>query len=110
MAHFVIAGKANDPDYARVFRLNNVLFRKRQAQITPLQAEMLAHHLHINMPDFHIQLIPKHPDEWDEYARQVFIQNGWAKRMARDRTIKSPERLGGQMIWRESGELIGLYL
>ncbi|TPX66454.1 hypothetical protein SpCBS45565_g04463 [Spizellomyces sp. 'palustris'] len=67
---------------------------------------MLAHHLNINLPSFHITLLPQHPDDWPDYARQIFIQNGWANRMAHDRTFKTPEGLE-QMIWRESGELIG---
>ncbi|KAI8914778.1 hypothetical protein DFJ77DRAFT_463295 [Powellomyces hirtus] len=86
MAHFVIAGKANDPEYAK--------------------AEMLAHHLRTNLPDFHIELIPKHPSQWEEYVRNTYTQKRWSERMARDRTYKDPARLQ-QMIWRKSGELIG---
>ncbi|KAJ3018235.1 putative malate dehydrogenase 1B [Thoreauomyces humboldtii] len=88
MAHFVIAGRANDPEYAK--------------------AEMLAHHLHANLPDFHVELVPKHPDQWDEYVQTTFAQRRWAHRMASDRTYKQPDSTSlPQMIWRKSGELIG---
>ncbi|KAJ3146915.1 putative malate dehydrogenase 1B [Geranomyces variabilis] len=86
MAHFIIAGRANDPEYAR--------------------AEMLAHHLHANLPDFHITLVPKAPSSWQDYVATTFAQNRWDARMSRDRKFKKPEDLN-QMIWRDSGELIG---
>ncbi|KAJ3147663.1 putative malate dehydrogenase 1B [Geranomyces michiganensis] len=86
MAHFIIAGRANDPEYAR--------------------AEMLAHHLHANLPAFHITLVPKHPTSWADYVATTFARNRWDARMSYDRRFHKPEDLN-QLVWRNSGELIG---
>ncbi|KAI9017176.1 hypothetical protein BC832DRAFT_543841 [Gaertneriomyces semiglobifer] len=86
MAHFIIAGRADDAEFAR--------------------AEMLSHHLQRNLPDFHVELIPKMPAEWETFATEVFKQHGWEQRPARDRTHKTLAMLP-QLVWRESGELIG---
>ncbi|KAI8818573.1 uncharacterized protein EV422DRAFT_537543 [Fimicolochytrium jonesii] len=86
MAHFVIAGKADDIEFAK--------------------AEVLAHRLLTNLPDFHADFILKHPREWDAFVEATVTQNHWTHRLARDRTLKTPKNLP-QLIWRESGELIG---
>ncbi|KAJ3188130.1 putative malate dehydrogenase 1B [Gaertneriomyces sp. JEL0708] len=85
MAHFIIAGRADDAEFAR--------------------AEMLSHHLQRNLPDFHVKLVPKLPSEWEAFAAEMFDQYGWKQRPARDRTYKDLTSLP-QMVWRESGELI----
>ncbi|KAJ3054705.1 putative malate dehydrogenase 1B [Rhizophlyctis rosea] len=87
MADFILAGKADDPQYAR--------------------AEMLGHHLSLNLPHYRFEPRPIVPDEWDEVARKIYVQYDWADRPARDRTIKVPGDALQQMVWRRSGELIG---
>ncbi|ORY52023.1 hypothetical protein BCR33DRAFT_649163, partial [Rhizoclosmatium globosum] len=66
----------------------------------------LAYHLCANLPEYgvEINLIPPH--EWEKYKREIYEEQGWATRRARDRTIKALDELP-QLIWRESGELIG---
>ncbi|KAI9105387.1 hypothetical protein DFS34DRAFT_588723 [Phlyctochytrium arcticum] len=86
MAHFMIAGRADDVEYAR--------------------AELLAHHLHRNLPDFHATFLPQRAEQCSDYIRKLFMKNRWDRRMARDRKYKGTEDLP-QCIWRESGELIG---
>ncbi|KAI9190861.1 uncharacterized protein BJ171DRAFT_538454 [Polychytrium aggregatum] len=86
MAHFVVAGRSNDPEFAR--------------------AEALGCHLAHNLPNFRVDIIMLPPPEWPDYQRTVYIQNGWDHRMSFDRKMKTPDQLD-QMIWRRSGQLIG---
>ncbi|KAJ3214383.1 hypothetical protein HDU67_001716 [Dinochytrium kinnereticum] len=66
----------------------------------------MAYHLAHNLPDFKVEVIMKTPDEWEEYSQEVYNENRWAERRARDREIKGLDDLP-QIIWRKSGELIG---
>ncbi|XP_022100503.1 putative malate dehydrogenase 1B [Acanthaster planci] len=80
MTKLVIAGRADCPYYAR--------------------SELLADDLKINLPDFHIHKIVKHPEEWEIWLQQLCLKNGWSHK-------KSP------IVWRElidrggKGVLIG---
>jgi hypothetical protein len=86
MAHFVIAGRSADPEFAK--------------------AEMLGYHLQKNLPDFHIEIVMKKDTEWYNFVVETHASKGWGDRMAFDRTIKDSSDLY-QMIYRPSGELIG---
>ncbi|KAI8924995.1 hypothetical protein BC831DRAFT_392908, partial [Entophlyctis helioformis] len=86
MARFVIAGRADDPQFAKV--------------------EMLGYHLQDNLPDFKVRVHAKTAAEWPAFVKEMFGTYGWGVRVARDRTHKQPDRLD-QLIWIESGELIG---
>lgn len=68
---------------------------------------MLAYYLERNLPDFQISVTFKSADDWKEFVELHHKKNGWQVRLARDRTIKSIDSLQ-QMIWYESGELIGM--
>ncbi|XP_008143512.1 putative malate dehydrogenase 1B [Eptesicus fuscus] len=58
MAKFVLAGRADDPYYAK--------------------AELLADYLQKNLPDFHIFKITQHPHVWEEWLRDVCEKNKWS--------------------------------
>ena len=68
---------------------------------------MLAYYLERNLPDFQISVIFKSAEDWKKFVELHHKKNGWQVRLARDRTIKSIDSLQ-QMIWYESGELIGM--
>ncbi|KAI8843289.1 hypothetical protein BJ741DRAFT_660332 [Chytriomyces cf. hyalinus JEL632] len=70
------------------------------------KAEALAYHLAANLADYTIEINTIPPEEWDSYKKSVYEENEWALRRARDRKIKKVDELD-QLIWRESGELIG---
>ncbi|KAI8615154.1 hypothetical protein BC830DRAFT_1124020 [Chytriomyces sp. MP71] len=70
------------------------------------RAEALAYHLATNLPDYTIEINAIPRAEWDAYRLSLYTENDWAERRARDRKIKQCEELS-QIIWRESGELIG---
>ncbi|CAK6448144.1 unnamed protein product [Pipistrellus nathusii] len=58
MAKFVLAGRADDPYYAK--------------------AELLADYLQKNLPDFHIYKITQHPHDWEEWLKDVCEKNKWS--------------------------------
>ncbi|XP_010210546.1 PREDICTED: putative malate dehydrogenase 1B [Tinamus guttatus] len=64
----VFTGRANCPYYAK--------------------AELLAYYLQANLPDFRVHKITKHPDEWEEWLRDICERNGW-------------EHKHSPIIWRE---------
>ena len=70
---------------------------------------MLGYHLQKNLPDFHIQVIQKQEQEWNDYRSDLYQSKKWGIRLAADRTIKDVVDLQ-QLIYRPSGELIGLVL
>ncbi|KAI9332382.1 hypothetical protein BDR26DRAFT_824029, partial [Obelidium mucronatum] len=70
------------------------------------KAEALAYHLCANLPEYSIEINLVPLKEWDSYKRSVYQENGWDNRRARDRKIKTLDELQ-QIIWRDSGELIG---
>ncbi len=67
---------------------------------------MLGYHLERNLPDFHVSVSFKSDENWKEFVESIYKKNGWNIRLARDRSIKPIDSLR-QMIWYETGELIG---
>ncbi|KAH9268556.1 hypothetical protein BASA84_000161 [Batrachochytrium salamandrivorans] len=86
MVWYIISGKASDPSFA--------------------MAEMIGYHLQENLPDFHVEILPKTDNEWSVFVSQMFNDYAWLLRPARDRTIKSPNSTC-PLIWAKTGELIG---
>ncbi|EGF83930.1 hypothetical protein BATDEDRAFT_85529 [Batrachochytrium dendrobatidis JAM81] len=86
MARFVLAGKASDSEFAQV--------------------EMMGYFLQENLPDFHVKVILHTDESWKLFVPEMFNQYAWNIRPARDRKIRNPYDLD-QLIWVESGELIG---
>ena len=89
MVHIQLAGKASDPIFA--------------------QAEMLAYYMEKNLPDFNVTVTFKSDADWSGFVEKIYQKNIWHSRVARDRTIKSVQSLD-QLIWYDSGELIGMFL
>lgn len=69
---------------------------------------MLAHYLRKNLPDFHMTVVIKSASEWGTFVQSIHNKNGWGIRLARDRTIKKVRDLE-QLVWYDSGELIGIH-
>lgn len=67
---------------------------------------MLAYYMEKNLPAFQVTVIFKNEDNWTGFVEQVFQTNGWATRLAHDKSSKTKQSLT-QMIWYSSGELIG---
>ncbi|KAJ3317352.1 putative malate dehydrogenase 1B [Blyttiomyces sp. JEL0837] len=86
--------------------MSDLIIAGREDDFEFLRAESLAYYLMANLPDYHAEVITVTDDKWENYKNQVFENNGWGSRPARDRKLKKPDELP-QLIWRKSGELIG---
>lgn len=64
----------------------------------------MGYYLEKNLPDYHVSISILTETSWQKFSREMYNENGWDARLAKDRTLKSNL---GQLIWYNSGELIG---
>ncbi|KAJ3089916.1 hypothetical protein HDU96_003592 [Phlyctochytrium bullatum] len=106
MADLCLAGRADDPDFAKVRSFTLLVAVCSRTLIDKGQAEAMAYHLARNLPDFQVTVTMLTPDDWEEFRDETYEAHRWVERRARDRTLKTLDDLP-QIIWRKSGELIG---
>lgn len=74
--------------------------------IKMVEAEMAGYYMQQNLPDFAVKVIMVASDEWTSFVEEKHKASHWDIRVARDQTLKPTKDLN-QMIYYESGELIG---